>query len=116
MLATPRRSSSTSLASSAKCLPITPTLGKVSVSLSWGAREKPSSEASRVVWYDSATMLAVIFWVVPTAISIYALVVSLRTETYTRTQVEMMEEQEQKRQREQASQDDWAKKFDAAVS
>lgn len=71
------------------------------------------------VCYDSSIMALAItlgFSIIPILIALYALRVSLRTEKYARAQVKLMQEQEEKREREQASQDQWSAKFDAAVS
>lgn len=69
--------------------------------------------------YDSGTVavtIPLILAVIPILIALYALRVSLRAEKYGREQVQLMQEQETKRGREQASQDEWSAKFDAAVS
>jgi Arc/MetJ family transcription regulator len=63
-----------------------------------------------------ALALPLVFAVIPILIALYALRVSLRAEKYARAQVELMNEQERKREREQATQDEWSAKFDAAAS
>jgi len=63
-----------------------------------------------------AVAIPLILAVIPILIALYALLVSLRAEKYARDQVQLMQEQETKREREQASQDEWSSKFDAAVS
>ena len=60
--------------------------------------------------------LPLVLSVIPILIALYALRVSLRAEKYAREQVQLMQEQETKREREQASQDEWSSKFDAAVA
>jgi len=61
-------------------------------------------------------IVSVALSIIPILIALYALWVSLRTEKYARTQVELMQRQETERVREQAIQDEWSAKFDAAVS
>jgi hypothetical protein len=74
-----------------------------------------SSPTTPAVCYASHIVAALLV-LIPILISIYALWVSIESRKYTRAQVELMQEQERTRERERAIEDEWAQKFDDAVS
>jgi len=63
-----------------------------------------------------ATILSILALIISTPIALYALKVSMESRTYTRKQVELMQKQEEEQRRDRATEEEWAAKFDAAVS